>query len=237
MKKHQVIILFTLNLLTMQAVAQQTKWIIDPAHSSVSFSISHFMIANVKGSFDRFSGEIVSDGDSFEDAQVTLNIESASINTNQVDRDNHLRSPEFFGVEENPDIKFVSNLFRKTSDKQYNVEGELTMNGVTKPVTLTALFKGTFEHPQYQKTIGVFEIAGKIPRFDYGIGKDYPSAALGEAVELTSIVEMIKKWYELIRSQIFKRRCPRRRATSSVHDRTSDAVVASSSTPHRQKIT
>ena len=184
--------MFTLNLLAMQAIAQQTKWIIDPAHSSVSFSISHFMIANVKGSFDKFSGEIVSNDDNFEDAQVTLNIESASINTNQADRDNHLRSPEFFGVEENPDIKFVSNSFRETSNKQYQVDGELTMNGVTKPVTLSALFKGTFEHPQYKKTIGVFEITGKVPRFDYNIGKDYPGAALGEAVELTSTVEMIK---------------------------------------------
>lgn len=177
----------------MQAVAQQTEWTIDPAHSSVSFSISHFVIANVKGSFDKFNGKIVSDGEDFENAQVTLNIESASINTNQADRDKHLRSPEFFGVEKNPDIQFVSNSSKKNSDENYVVSGELTMNGVTKPMTLTAQYKGSFEHPQYRKTIGVFEITGKVPRFDYNIGKDYPSAALGEVVELTSTIEMVKK--------------------------------------------
>lgn len=190
MKK--TIILFTLTLLTMQATAQKTEWTIDPAHSNVSFSISHFMIANVKGSFDKFTGQIISDGDDFQDAQVTLNIQSASINTNHPERDEHLRSPDFFGVEKNPDISFVSDSFEEVSDQTYKINGNLTMNGITKVVELTGVYKGSFEHPQYKKTIGVFEISGEIPRFDYNVGNDYPAAALGEAVQLNSTVEMSK---------------------------------------------
>lgn len=179
-------------LTTMNTKAQNTQWEIDPAHSNISFSISHFTIATVKGTFDSFKGTLKSDEDNFDNAQLSVVIEANSINTNQDARDKHLRSDDFLGVEKKPKITFESTLFEKEGENKYKVHGIFTMNGVAKNLTLTATYKGSFEHPQFKKTIGVFEIQADIPRLDFKVGQDYPNAVLGETVKLNSTVELTK---------------------------------------------
>ena len=176
----------------MEATAQKTEWNVDKAHSNVSFTISHFMIATVRGAFNDFAGSISSDGEDFEDARLKLTIQSSSINTNDEKRDEHLRSEEFFGVEQNPKIIFESSDVEKLSDNRYKITGPLTMNGITKEVTLMADYKGSFEHPQYKKTIAVFDVTADIPRLAFNVGTNYPAAALGETVQLASTVELAK---------------------------------------------
>lgn len=190
----QAITAVSLLILTnMNTEAQTTQWEIDPAHSNISFSISHFTIATVKGTFDTFQGTLQSNGDNFENAQLSVGIDAKSINTNQNDRDKHLRSDDFLGVDKNPKITFVSTRFEKESEKEYKVYGTFTMNGVSKQLVLNATYKGSFEHPQFKKTISVFEIQADIPRLDFKVGQSYPNAVLGESVKLNSTIELTKQ--------------------------------------------
>lgn len=185
-------VLSILIFMNMEAVAQKTEWKIDPSHTSMNFAISHFMIATVKGSFDTFEGTLKSDGEDFAKGKLEVTIQSKSINTNQNDRDQHLRSEDFFGVEKNPQITFKSTRFEKIGDNQYKVHGILTMNGISKEQTINATYKGSFEHPQFKKTIAVFDVSADIPRLEFKVGEDYPGAALGEIVKLNSSVELTK---------------------------------------------
>jgi len=172
--------------------AQDTKWDIDKSHSSITFKVSHFKIATVKGNFDDFSGAIQSKGEDFNGASTDITIKTASINTNQKDRDKHLRSADFFNAEAHPEITFKNTSFNKVSDKKYTVKGDLTINGITKPFEFAGTFKGSFVHPRFKKTIGVFEFTGTLPRLDYKIGSKFPTAALGGDVEVAISLEMTK---------------------------------------------
>ncbi|WP_452600610.1 YceI family protein [Pontimicrobium sp. MEBiC06410] len=172
--------------------AQDAKWEIDKSHSSITFKVSHFKIATVKGNFDDFSGAIQSKGEDFNGASTDITIKTASINTNQKDRDKHLRSADFFNAEAHPEITFKNASFTKVSDKDYTVKGDLTINGITKPFEFAGTFKGSFVHPRFKKTIGVFEFSGTLPRLDYKIGSKFPTAALGGDVEVAISLETTK---------------------------------------------
>lgn len=172
--------------------AQETKWEIDKSHSSIIFKASHFKIATVKGNFEDFSGTITAKGEDFSDATTDIIIKTASINTNQKDRDAHLRSTDFFNAEAHPEIRFNNTSFNKVAENEYAVKGDLTINGITKPFEFKGTFKGSFFHPRFKKTIGVFEFTGAIPRLDYNIGAKYPTAALGGEVEVAISIEMTK---------------------------------------------
>lgn len=113
-----------------------TKWTLDPAHSELTFKVKHMMISNIKGNFTDFTAEIDAEDDSFANAKTTATIQTASISTHNTDRDNHLRSAEFFNAEANPTITFESSALNN------EVTGNLTINGITKPVTLDVDFNG-----------------------------------------------------------------------------------------------
>lgn len=174
------------------AIAQEATWDIDKSHSNITFKINHFKIATIKGSFQDFSGSIQSEGEDFNNAKVDVTIKTASINTNQEGRDKHLRSADFFDAEKNPEITFKSTSFTKKSDNEYTVKGNLTVNGITKEFEFAATYKGSFVHPRFKKTIGVFHFTGNVPRLEYNVGTKFPPAALGEEVKVTINVEMIK---------------------------------------------
>jgi len=193
MKKLKIfLILNILIVINMETVAQETEWAIDSAHSNISFSISHFIIATVKGSFDTFEGTLSSDGEDFSNSQLVITIKGKSINTNQTDRDNHLRSKGFLDIEKNPELRFQSKRFERIGEKEYKAYGTFTMNGISKELVINATYKGSFEHPQLRKTIAVFEINADIPRLEFKVGVDYPAAALGETVKLISTIELTK---------------------------------------------
>jgi polyisoprenoid-binding protein YceI len=172
--------------------AQETKWDIDPSHSSISFEVKHFKIATIKGSFDEFSGNIKSNDKDFTNADFDVVIKTASINTNQNARDKHLRSADFFNAETHSEITFKSTSVTKTSDNTYAVKGNLTLNGITKEFVFTGEFKGSFVHPRFKKTIGVFNLSGNVPRLDFSVGKKFPSAALSTDIPVSVNIEMIQ---------------------------------------------
>ena len=145
-----------------------TKWVLDPTHSEITFKVKHLMISNVKGEFRNFTATIDSESDDFSNAKVQANVETDSIFTNNDDRDNHLKSADFFDVENNKEITFTGFSFEKTDDDEFDLTGDLTINGVTKPVTLEVEFGGINQDP-WGNTKAGFTFKGKLNREDFGL--------------------------------------------------------------------
>ncbi|PKF72372.1 YceI family protein [Chryseobacterium sp. PMSZPI] len=139
-----------------------TKWNLDPTHSEITFKVKHMMISNVKGSFRNFTATIESEDEFFANAKTTATIQTDSVFTNNTDRDNHLKSAEFFNAEVHPTITFESQNLNN------EVVGNLTINGITKPVTLDVDFGGINVDP-WGNTKAGFSFEGKISRKDFGL--------------------------------------------------------------------
>ena len=141
-------------------------WTIDPVHSEVGFTIRHMMVSKVRGKFTSFSGTLVT-GDSPAASSVTATIDLASIDTGNTDRDNHVRSADFFNVETHPQMTFVSTGVRAKGN-DFVLDGNLTLKGVTKPVSLD-LELGGFGPDAYGGTRAGFTATGEILRSDFGV--------------------------------------------------------------------
>lgn len=152
--------------LALSATARAATWTIDPAHSSVGFSIRH-IFSKVPGAFDKFSGTVDFDPANPTAASVKVEIDPTSINTKTQKRDDHLRSADFFDVAQYPTMSFQSTKVTKGEGNALSVEGNLTMHGVTKPVTLTVTFLGSGPPAPGQRA--GFEATTKIDRKDFGI--------------------------------------------------------------------
>jgi polyisoprenoid-binding protein YceI len=173
-------------------VVTNTTWTYDNAHAKVGFSVTHMMISDVEGSFKNTTATLTTTKDDFTDAVVEMTAESTSINTDNEKRDEHLKSADFFDVTKYPTLTFKSNYFKKAKTANtYIVKGNLTMHGVTKPVTLTAVAR-TGINPMSKKTIAGFKITGKLNRTDFGIGGSIPSAIVSDEVLLNANAEFIK---------------------------------------------
>jgi len=171
-------------------------WHIDPVHSDVQFKIKHLVISNVTGVFKEFSGKINTEADDFETAAVDFEIAVKSIDTNQPVRDEHLRSSDFFEADKHPTIKFVSTAFKKKATDLYDIEGVLTMKGVSKPVAFNGLYGGTATTPEGVVKVG-FEITGVVDRKDFGITfnglTETGGLMLGEKINITANIQMDKQ--------------------------------------------
>ncbi|OYQ46920.1 hypothetical protein CHU92_01210 [Flavobacterium cyanobacteriorum] len=170
-------------------------WVIDPAHSEVQFKIRHLVISTITGSFNVFSGTMVTpEHDNFRDAYFTIAIDVYSIDTNNRDRDEHLKSPDFFNADAFPTINFLSTAFTHLRGDEYRLAGELTIRGITRPVTFDVLFGG-----QAKDGFGInragFEITGEVNRNDFGLhAPDVTEAGglvLGETIKLYANVQFI----------------------------------------------
>ena len=139
-----------------------TTWKLDPTHSELTFKVKHMMISYVKGEFTSFDAEITTEDDTFSKAKVSASIKTDSVFTNNTDRDTHLKSADFFNAEKYPVITFEAESL--TGD----VTGNLTINGVTKPVTLDVDFGGIGQDP-WGNTKAGFSFEGKIKRSDFGL--------------------------------------------------------------------
>ena len=174
----------------------KTIWKSDPTHSEVTFKIRHLMISSVKGEFKEFDAEIETSDDNFDQARVTANIKTDSIFTNNTDRDNHLKSADFFNAEKHPEITFKGTSFEKLDDSNYQLKGDLTINGVTKQVTLEAEFGGVAQDP-YGQTKAGFTLSGKINRTDFGLNWNQALEAGGvlvsEEVRINAEVQFVKQ--------------------------------------------
>jgi polyisoprenoid-binding protein YceI len=174
----------------------KTKWVIDPTHSEVHFKVKHLVISTVTGSFDKFEGALMASADDFSDAQATFTADVNSVNTNMVDRDNHLKSPDFFDAANHPTLTFKSAGFRKKGDSEYQMTGDLTMRGITKSIELAVEFGGIMKDP-YGNTKAGFEINGKLNRKDFGLAWSALTEAGGvvvsDDVKLQLNVELVKQ--------------------------------------------
>lgn len=158
----------TFSMFTMQAQTPKTVWNLDNSHSAVKFGIDHMVVSEVDGRFKSFSADIKADKPDFTDAKGSFTVQLKSIDTDNEKRDEHLRSADFFNVEKNPTMTFVIQKFTKVSGKQYKVTGNLTLNGVTKLVTLNAKFGGTVKDPYGFNRTGI-SISGEIDRYAFGL--------------------------------------------------------------------
>ena len=168
------------------ALAAPETYEIDPVHSQVGFTIRHF-VSRVAGHFAKFSGQITVDQETPAVSKVTAEIETASIDTGVDKRNGHLKSPDFFDAEKNPKITFTSTSVVPNGKDHTKVTGDLTMHGVTKPVTLDVAWLG-FMGPR-----AGFQATGTINRKDFGIVYntvlDAGGTMLGDDVEITILVE------------------------------------------------
>ena len=139
-----------------------TKWLLDPTHSEITFKVKHMMISNVKGEFRNFSAEIEAEDDTFKNAKVNATIQTDSIDTNNADRDAHLKGEDFFNAAKNPTITFSSDSLND------GITGNLTINGITKPVKLDVDFGGINVDPGGNTKAG-FSFEGKNSRKDFGL--------------------------------------------------------------------
>lgn len=152
----------------MSAVATQTKWGIDVAHSEVQFKVKHMVISTVTGFFKKFNGSVVSETDDFDGAAVNFSIEANSIDTNVADRDAHLKSADFFAADQYPTIDFKNGVLSKVSGSSYKLVGDLTIRSTTKKIELTVEYGGQTVDP-WGNTRSGFELNGKINRKEYGL--------------------------------------------------------------------
>lgn len=172
------------------------KWTIDPAHSEVHFKVKHLVISTVTGSFNKFEGSAEAAADDFKGANISFSIDTASVDTNQEQRDGHLKSPDFFDVEKFPKIEFVSTDFSQKSGSDYTLKGNLTIKGVTKPVELAVEFGGVANDP-YGNTKAGFDISGVVNRKDFGLTwgavTETGGVMLGDDVKLVISVQLAKQ--------------------------------------------
>ncbi|WP_033564573.1 YceI family protein [Sphingobacterium sp. SYP-B4668] len=145
-----------------------TTWNLDKAHSELEFKVKHMMISNVRGLFENFDVSIDGGDNGFENATVLASIETSSINTKNGQRDEHLKSADFFDAATYPEIKFVSTSITKKSEGEYDVIGDLTIKDTTKSIALNVEYGGDAVDPWGNKKAG-FTFSGKINRSDFGL--------------------------------------------------------------------
>jgi polyisoprenoid-binding protein YceI len=145
-----------------------TKWSVDPTHSSIDFSVKHMMIATVKGAFKEYSATIEADPSDLTTANIEFNVALASVDTRNEDRDNHLRSADFFDVENLPTMNFKATNIVKNDEGEYDVTGDLTLHGITRSEKFAVTFEGQGKDPWGNEKVG-FSGEGKIKRSDYGL--------------------------------------------------------------------
>jgi polyisoprenoid-binding protein YceI len=156
-------------------------WTIDPSHSVIQFKVRHLMVSNVTGKFNSFDGKVETVGNDFENASVSFSADIDSITTGNDQRDGHLKSADFFDAENHPQLTFVSTSVKKTGDDTYDVAGDLTIRGTTKPIILKAEHGGQMGD-FYGNTKAGFEITGTIKRKEYGLSWDAVTEAGGVVV-------------------------------------------------------
>ena len=177
-------------MLVLTAFMVENIWKADVVHSQVGFTITHMGISDVSGTFNDFEATIKSDEEDFSDALVEAVINVASIDTRVEQRDEHLRSADFFDVEKYPQITFKSTGIYNNGEDKYKLTGNLTVKGITKPVMMDLTYRGTIEHPMSKKPTTGFNLSGTIKRSDFGIGSGFPPPMLSDEVYINISAEL-----------------------------------------------
>ncbi|MFA0963684.1 YceI family protein [Roseivirga sp. BDSF3-8] len=186
------LLIFFILLTCSVSVFAQTEWKIDPYHSSINFTIEHSGISMVSGKFTEYSGELTTKGETLENARFDFTVQVESINTGVDQRDNHLRSGDFFEADAHPTMSFESTRIEKTDDPEhYKLYGNLTIKGVTKEVVADLYYGGTATTDQGEK-MGM-RAEATINRFDYGIDYDPTAAGIGKEVHIVTHLQFVKQ--------------------------------------------
>jgi polyisoprenoid-binding protein YceI len=171
----------------------QTKWNADPMHSKLTFSVTHMGISDVDGLFNKFTASATATKADFSDAVFELSVDVPSINTQVEMRDNHLRSADFFEVETYPSMTFKSTSITKVSRNKYKLTGNLTLRGITKPVTMDLWYRGTNVDDKTKKSTSGFQLTGIIKRSDFNVGTKFPAPVLSDEVRIKADGEFISE--------------------------------------------
>jgi len=188
MKK--IFLFISASVFAVAAIAQNT-YTFDKNHARLSFSVLHLGISHIEGNFKIFNATFVSSKEDFSDAQIEMTADVKSINTEVEMRDNDLRSSNWFDTDKYPTLTFKSNSFKKVSDNNYNLKGNITIHGVTKPIEFYVVFNGKGQNPFSKKYSYGFTITGKLNRNDFGIGGEPLATGVGYEIELKSNVEFV----------------------------------------------
>lgn len=174
----------------------KSNWTIDPSHSEIGFKVKHMMFTNVSGKFNNFQAKIENEDDKFETSQISFSAQVNSIDTNNVDRDNHLRSADFFDAESYPVISFKSTGINKVNENMFEVSGDLTIKNVTQNITLEVEYSGLMKDPWGNTKAGV-SLSGKINRKAFGLtwntSLETGGVLVGEDTKLAAEVQLIRE--------------------------------------------
>ncbi|MFV5703274.1 YceI family protein [Flavobacterium sp. XS2P12] len=173
-----------------------SNWAIDPTHSEIGFKVKHMMFTNVSGKFNVFEATIENENDQFETSKISFNTDVNSISTGNTDRDNHLISADFFDTENYPLLTFNSTEIKKINDGLFQINGDLSIHGVTKNISLEAEYSGLMKDPWGNTKAGL-SLNGKINRKDFGLtwnaSLETGGVLVGEEIKLTSEIQLIKQ--------------------------------------------
>lgn len=173
-----------------------TKWILDPTHSEIQFKVKHLMISTVTGQFKKVEGSLNTIDKDFTTAQANIEIDVSSIDTNNQQRDEHLRTNDFFDIQNHPYIRFISTGIQQINDEEFEVVGVLNMRGVDKEIVMNAELGGIVKDMAGNEKVG-FSLTGKVNRKDFGVSWNMLTEAggltLGEEVKLFINVQFVKQ--------------------------------------------
>jgi polyisoprenoid-binding protein YceI len=169
-----------------------TTWQNDDPHSQLGFTVTHLGISDVSGTFNDFDVKVTSSKPDFSDATFELKARTASVDTRVEARNNHLKSADFFDVAKYPELTFNSSSLKKSGENSYKLSGDLTLHGITKPVTMDLTFRGTTQNPMSKATTAGFQLEGVIKRSDFNVGPGFPAPIISDEVRIKADGEFIQ---------------------------------------------
>lgn len=185
-----------LMVITISGYSQSTKWIVDDTHAKIGFKVAHFGISETEGKFNKFSGTVLSDKADFSDSKIEFVIDVNSVDTDNEQRDVHLKSADYFDVAKYPQIVFKGKSLKSVSNNKYKLTGDFTMHGVTKEVVLDVVYRGTVPIDPFGNTKAGFKITGTIDRTKWGLTWTSSLASgdllVGNDVDLECNIELTK---------------------------------------------
>jgi polyisoprenoid-binding protein YceI len=184
-------VIFSASFILMGSSVVAQSWTWDKAHSQLNFWITHMNINEIDGRFSSVDAKLNSSMEDLSDAVISLNADIKSINTGNEMRDNNLKGADFFDADKYGTLNFKSTSFKKLDGKNYQLTGDLTMHGITRPVVLNVVHNGTIT-TQSKKLVSGFKITGTIKRSDFGIAPAAPSSAISDVVTLNANAEFVK---------------------------------------------
>ena len=196
MKKFVSLVIAAALMTSSVAQAAVEKYAYDPAHTQLMFSVEHLGFSFSHGKFTKFSGGFEFDAEKPGESKVDVTVDTTSINMDSTEWENHLKGADFFNVEKFPTMTFKSTKAEKTGDKTGTLSGDLTILGVTKPVTLDVTYNKSGIHPYSKSYVAGFSATGMVKRSDFGMNYGLPGVADDDKLNIQ--VEGIRQDFEAV---------------------------------------